>query len=210
MEDNAKILLRLGWAIIVVCALSLAGFTFIYFSFQPNVFFLLKKQDVVFNVFWRTAFYLHITGGMLALSTGPFQFIRNFRNKHLHLHRTLGKIYLMSIFFLGAPAGLFMAFYAEGGLFSSMGFCLMALLWLFTTWRAYECILEKKITDHRNWMLRSYALTFAAVTLRLWVPFGTRVLFIDKHTVVVLSAWISWIPNLIVAQLLTKISRKII
>lgn len=202
--------MKVGWGAMTAFAVYLFGFTLIYFSFRPDIFFLNEKQDVVYNVFWRTAFYIHITGGMLAILCGPFQFLRNFRNRHLKFHRTLGKLYLGSILLLAAPSGLFMAFYAEGGWFSSLGFTLMAMLWLLTTWKAYETILQKKIQEHRNWMIRSYALTFAAVTLRIWVPAASFGLGLDPEFVVISSAWISWIPNLVVAQLLTRVSMKVI
>ena len=76
--------------------------------------------------------------------------------------------------------------------------------------RIAEYIGQKKIKEHRNWMIRSYSLTFAAVTLRIWVPVASHWLQLDPGFVVTSSAWVSWGPNLIVAQALTKVSQKII
>jgi len=163
---------------------------------------------VVFNPIWRTAFYIHITGGMLALLVGPFQFIKKFRNRNLRLHRTLGKIYLGAILFLAGPSGLFMAFYAEGGGIAVVGFAIMALLWLVTTYMAYEAVRKKNIDAHKAWMVRSFALTFAAVTLRLYVPIASGYFHVAPFYVEASSAWVSWLPNLIVAELLLLIIRK--
>ncbi len=199
-----KALFRIGWGLIAGLAAFLFATTTIYFSFADDINFLAVKQEVVHNVLWRTAFYIHITGGMLALLIGPFQFIRRIRHRRRALHRNLGKAYMVSILFLAGPSGLFMAFYAEGGFYGALGFVLMAVLWLWTTFRAYETIRRRDVPGHIRWITRSYALSFAAVTLRLYVPATTLTNALDPEFVVVSSAWISWIPNLIVAEMLLR------
>lgn len=207
-----SIVLRSGWLIITAFSVFLFAITALYFVYyyNPAYNFLAKKQDVVFNVFWRTAFYIHITGGMLALLVGPFQFIKKLRNKYLRFHRNIGKVYLVAILILGGPSGLFMAFYAEGGGIAVIGFSIMALLWIGTTYMALETVKKKKIDQHRAWMVRSFALTFAAVTLRLYVPIASAVFHIPGTIVETSSAWVSWVPNLIVAEILIRtISKRI-
>lgn len=197
-----KILFRFGWATITLFSVFLFGTTALYFSFRPDINFLLEKQDLVYNMLWRTSFYIHIAGGMLALLIGPFQFLPGFRKKYWNLHRNLGKVYLGAILFLGGPAGLFMAFYAEGGWLSSLGFMVMAILWLVTTYLAYESVRKRDFKAHRAWMTRSFALTFAAITLRIYVPSASLFAGLEHDFVIISSAWISWIPNLLVAELL--------
>lgn len=199
-----KIPFRLAWLGIVGCSLFLFYTTALYFSFCTECNFLLAKRELIGNGFWMTAFYIHITGGMLALVTGPLQFVPAFRNRYLKVHRTLGKVYLGAILFVAGPSGLFMAFYAEGGIWGSIGFTLMALLWMLTTWMAYETIRKRDVQGHRAWMTRSYALTLAAITLRIWVPVASRGLDIDMGFVETSSAWVSWIPNLVVAEMLLR------
>jgi uncharacterized membrane protein len=199
-----KALFRFGWVIIALFAVFLFGMTSVYFSFRPDINFLNEKQDVLHNWLWRSSFYIHIAGGMLALLVGPFQFIPRLRNARRQLHRSMGKIYVGSILFAGGPAGLFMAFYAEGGWFSSLGFAVMAVLWLVTTFLALETVRKGDIVAHRAWITRSFALTFAAVTLRIYVPLASWGLGLDPHFVVVSSAWVSWLPNLLVAELLIQ------
>lgn len=207
-----NIFLRFGWLIITAFSVFLFSITTLYFYYyyDAGFNFLAKKQDVVFNPIWRTAFYIHITGGMLALLAGPFQFIKKLRNKNLKLHRTLGKIYLVAILFLAGPSGLFMAFYAEGGGIAVVGFAIMALLWLVTTYMAYETVRKRNIEAHKAWMVRSFALTFAAVTLRLYVPIASGYFHVAPFDVEASSAWVSWFPNLIVAEILIRtIGRKL-
>lgn len=203
-----RIPFRIAWLGITLSSVFLFVLTATYFSFCSQCNFLLEKQDVVFNPFWRTAFYIHISGGMLALLLGPFQFVPAFRNRFLKAHRTVGKLYLGAILFFGAPAGLFMAFYAEGGWIGQLGFCVMAVLWLLSTWMALEAIRKRKIPEHRNWMTRSFALTFAAVTLRLYVPLASDFLHWNQDFVETSSAWVSWVPNLIVAEFLLRFAAK--
>lgn len=207
-----QIFLKSGWFIIAAFSVFLFSMTTLYFVYcnNPSFNFLAKKQDVVFNVFWRTSFYIHITGGMLALVIGPFQFVKRLRNKFLKVHRWLGKIYLGSILFLAAPSGLFMAFYAEGGPVGVVGFSIMALAWLITTYMAYETIRKKNVEAHKRWMVRSFALTFAAVTLRLYVPIASAWFHVPGPLVETTSAWVSWLPNLMVAELiLLKFAKRI-
>lgn len=200
----SNIFLRFGWLIITSFSIFLFSITTLYFYYwyDADYNFLAKKQDVVFSPFWRTAFYIHITGGMLALLVGPFQFIKKFRNKYLKFHRASGKVYLGAILLLAGPSGLFMAFYAEGGWVAIVGFTIMAILWMYTTYMAYETIRHKKVEAHKRWMVRSFALTFAAVTLRLYVPLASAVFHIPGLFVEASSAWVSWLPNLMVAELI--------
>jgi hypothetical protein len=54
------------------------------------------------------------------------------------------------------------------------------------------------------WMVRSYALTFSAVTLRAWVPILSLGFNVDHDYTVIITAWLNWIPNVIVGELLLK------
>lgn len=199
-----KIFFRFGWLIITAFSVFLFSITTLYFYYyrDSSYNFLSRKQDVVFNIFWRTSFYIHITGGMIALLIGPFQFLSVLRRKFVKFHRAFGKVYLGAILFMAAPSGLFMAFYAEGGLVAVIGFTLMALAWMFTTYMAYDTIRKKDIWGHQAWMTRSFALTFAAVTLRLYVPISSVFFHVPWPTVEASSAWVSWLPNIIVAELI--------
>jgi uncharacterized membrane protein len=184
----------------------LFGITFMYWNFKPDVNFLLTKQDLVDHPIWRPAFYIHIFGGMLAIVLGPLNFIKYIRRKNLNLHRVLGKTYAGAILFIAAPTGLYMAFYANGGILSSIGFILMSILWFYTTFMAVNTIRKKQVNEHVKWMVRSYAMTFAAVTLRLWVPFLSLVAEMDHLKVIIITAWISWLFNLMAAEFILKLN----
>lgn len=186
-------------------AFLLFGITFMYWNFKPDVNFLLTKPDLVDHPIWRPVFYIHIFGGMLAIVLGPLNFIKYIRRKNLNLHRVLGKTYVASILFIAAPTGLYMAFYANGGILSSIGFILMSILWFYTTFMAVNTIRKKQVNEHVKWMVRSYAMTFAAVTLRLWVPFLSLVVEMEHLKIIIITAWISWLFNLMAAELILKL-----
>ena len=153
-----------------------------------------------------TMLIIHIVASMLAILIGPFQFLPGIRKgRWLKVHRWLGRTYLLSILF-GGLSGLYMAQLAYGGPIARLGFTSLAILWLLSGYRAYKHIRSKEIDRHREWMTRNYALTFAAVMLRLWNPlFGA--IGIDFTTGYVVVAWLCWIPNLIIAQWMISQSR---
>lgn len=196
--------LRLGWLLLTAAALLLVGITTMYYSLCTDCNFLLEKQELIDNPIWMGAFYVHITGGILALVAGPLQFVRRFRSRFPRVHRLLGMVYIVAILLIAGPSGQYMAFHAEGSWVSSLGFLVMAVLWMFTTWQAYLSARKRDFPAHRDWMTRSFAMSLAAVTLRIWVPVSSYYMGLDQELVVESSAWVSWVPNLIVAEMLVR------
>jgi uncharacterized membrane protein len=161
------ILKRIGWAVILLLAVLVSLVVSRYLTLDPDVFF--PEQRAVYMA--HLAFLItHIVASMLALLIGPFQFLPRIRKgRLLKVHRWLGRTYLLSILF-GGLSGLYMAQFAYGGAVSELGFGLLASVWLYTGFMAYKRIREKDLDAHRRWMIRNYALTFAGVMLRVWVP----------------------------------------
>lgn len=197
-------LLRLVWIVFVFLAIALVIITAQYYSFRTDINFLLAKQDFITDIVWMSAFYMHITGSILCLAVGPFQFIPSLRKNYITLHQILGKIYVGSIFFLAAPSGLYMAVFANGGWGAQLGFTILSFLWFISTYLAYTTILKQDIKAHRKWMVRSFALTFSAVTLRLWTPILSISGILSHEATIVTTAWINWIPNIIIGEVLLR------
>lgn len=147
-----------------------------------------------------TALLFHAGGGIFALALGPWGFWTKFRNKYLRLHRILGRIYLLSVL-VSVVAGFYLAFSALGGLPGRSGFGLLAVVWLVTGTMAYRRIRRGDVQAHHEWMIRNYALTFSAVTLRLWLPL-LAALGYDFPESYPTVAWLAWVPNLLVAELI--------
>ena len=182
----------------------LIGFYPAIYLFIGKDFGLLSFKDAVLfsNPFWNIGFYGHISLGGLALLIGWTQFITHLRIKSLALHRNIGKIYVLSCF-LSALFAFYIAFYATGGWIASIGFMSLALVWIYTTFMAYRYALSKRITEHKDMMIYSYACTFAAVSLRIYLPFLVF-LFHDFEVAYRIVAWLCWIPNLLFAMWLIR------
>ncbi|NJM98167.1 MAG: DUF2306 domain-containing protein [Phormidesmis sp. RL_2_1] len=133
---------------------------------NPKLYF--EEQKAVY-IAHTSGILMHVMGAMLAIIIGPFQFLPgSITRRYLTLHRWLGKSYMVGVLF-GGLGGLYMAFLAYGGLPAQAGFALLAVLWLFSGYMAYQHIRNREVLLHRQWMVRNYALTFAGVMLRLWL-----------------------------------------
>jgi len=100
---------------------------------------------------------------------------------------------------VGGVAAFDMALVSQYGMPTHAGFGLLAVLWLGTTTKAYLSIRAGDQVTHRQWMTRSFALTYAAVTLRIYVPLS-QVLGIPFEPAYQVISWLCWVPNLIVAE----------
>jgi Predicted membrane protein (DUF2306) len=141
---------------------------------------------------------LHLAGAAIALAVGPFQLNTGLRTRFIKVHRWMGRSYVAGVL-LGGLAALALATIAQTGLPARVGFGLLAVLWLTSTGMAYRHIRARHQASHRRWMIRSYALTFAAVTLRIYLPLSQAygIPFDPAYQTI---AWMCWVPNLVVAE----------
>ena len=196
---------KILWVLFIVFAILIGLYPIAYFVLDMSGGLLgTKSFEILHDAIWRPVFYLHISFGGIALLTGWSQFSRRMRIRNMQLHRRLGMGYLVCVLLSGL-AGLYIALYASGGIIAQLGFTGLAIGWLCTTAMAYSSVLKRDIRSHENWMIRSYALCFAAVTLRLWLPlfqFGFGIEFFAGYRII---AWLCWVPNLLVAEAIIRI-----
>ncbi|MGY1706212.1 DUF2306 domain-containing protein [Geodermatophilus sp. SYSU D00697] len=156
----------------------------------------------------RLAFALHVGFGGLALLLSPLQFLHRLRARAPGVHRWVGRLTLVSIAVAGL-AGLVLAAHSLAGPVGTAGFGTLALLWLACAATAFRAIRRGDVAAHRRWMVRTFALTYAAVTLRLQLGLLVAVqagLFgVDGDTAFgrayLLVPFLSWVPNLLAAEL---------
>ncbi len=173
-----------------------------YTSGRSDIDFLLSKQHIIHLLHYRAAFYLHIFPALLVLAAGLTQFSGSLLRRVPALHRWMGRMYAFSILLVCGPAGMVMAWYANGGPFAQASFLSLSILWWGSTWWAWRAIRAGNIRAHGAWMIRSYALTFSAITLRL-MQYGLAMYAdLDPETAYRLVAWPSWLLNLLVAEIL--------
>ena len=178
-------------------------YPFIYFFINRKFGLLQSKSDALLNnVFWNIGFYTHIILGGIALMIGWTQFGNKRRIKNLPRHRQAGKVYIIAAL-LSAMAGMYIAFYATGGMTASLGFICLGIIWFYTTLKAYLEIKKGRVVQHQKMMTYSYAACFSAVTLRIYLPLLT-IAFHDFTKAYLIVAWLCWVPNIIVAYFIVK------
>jgi uncharacterized membrane protein len=151
----------------------------------------------------------HAACGTLALLCGPPQFRRDLRARRRRLHRALGRVYVGAALGAGGT-GLFLAAHSFGGAATHLGFGLLAALTLTTTGVAFARIRAGDVAAHRAWMVRSFALIFAGVTLRIELP-----LLVAAHAGAFAPAyqwvaWLCWVPNLWWAEWYVRRSQRVV
>ena len=147
----------------------------------------------------------HMIIAPIALLVGPFQFFSSIRAKRPALHRLMGKIYVAACLIAGVAA-LATVPYASGGPIASLGFGILAFLWIATTFGAWRAAVARKFDLHRLLMRFSYAMTFGAVTLRIQIPFFLMSGFHSYSEASVWLAYTAWIPNVIVVALWSMVA----
>ena len=150
-------------------------------------------QDLFANM--PTAIAVHLAGGSVAIVLGAFQINSWLRAKFLPTHRWLGRVYIIAVV-VGGTAGLSLALNSFGGLVTHFGFGMMAVCWVGCTLNAYRHIRNGDVLAHRVWMLRSYALTLAAVTLRLYLPLS-EIAGLEFESAYQAISWLCWVPNIL-------------
>jgi drug/metabolite transporter (DMT)-like permease len=149
---------------------------------------------------------MHMTGGMTALLTGPWQFWTGFRARFVRLHRWTGRIFLCAVA-VGAVGAVRMATATTFGWAFGVALLGLAFAWVTTTGMAYYAILRRRIQVHKEWMVRAYVVTFAFVTFRLLNDYGpTSHLQPDSDRIVTIG-WASWVIPLLVTEIVLQVRR---
>jgi uncharacterized membrane protein len=187
-----------GRNLLHVLTFGVAAYVVFAYAFQPMGAFVHPDMKAAFLAH-TTAIYIHAFAAMVALMLGPFQFSARLRRERPALHRWLGRLYLTVGVLVGGVAGLYLARHAFGGTGSQLGFALLAGLWLFTGLQAYRAIRRRAFDAHRRWMVRNFALTLAAVTLRIYMPLS-QAAGIGFALAYPIIAWLCWVPNLVIAE----------
>ncbi|MEO6668960.1 MAG: DUF2306 domain-containing protein [Ferruginibacter sp.] len=174
-----------------------------YTSFDTKYAFLAQKQGYLDNKLWLYAFYTHVFTSLFTLIAGFTQFSKSIRDHHKPLHRAMGKLYVSAVLFINVPAGFIMAIYANGLLPGKTAFLILDVLWFFFTYKGWRAAMNGDFKSHQQWMIRSYALTFSAITLRTWRMILEPIVH-DPLTIYMIDAWIGFVPNLLFAEWLIR------
>lgn len=180
---------RVGWILLLLGALFAAGNAAMFMIVEGHGSADIKGR------FFATAIagWAHTMGGAVAVLIGPFQLITQLRTSRPKVHVWMGRTYLLAVL-AGALGGLYFSPTSDAGLAGSVGFATLGVFWLYSGAQAYIAIRRGNVQTHRRWMLRNYALTFAAATLRIELPL-LIISGLSFQAAYTLVAWISWVPN---------------
>ena len=170
-----------------------------YTGFDTNYAFLSQKQDYLQNKIWLTFFYIHVFSSIFTLIAGFTQFSNYVLEHYRPVHRIMGRLYVFAVILINVPSAFVMAIYANGLLPSKIAFMILDCLWFYFTLMGWRTAVRLEFNAHRNWMIRSFALTFSAITLRTWKAVLNP--FIDDNLILYMTeAWMGFVPNLLFAE----------
>jgi len=200
MSRSAAIFRQILFSIVFILGAALAYNALTYINFDFTYGFLRLKQKAIATGWYLPAYYAHVLIGGLILIIGFFQLHPTFGLKWRKVHRAFGYFYVMGILCFAAPGGLVMSFFIERGPLVLLSFITQASLWFFFTAMDFHRIRHRDIQAHRQWMWRSFALTFAAITLRIYIFFCSYSIDLSQPTAYATLAWLSWAPNLLIVE----------
>jgi uncharacterized membrane protein len=147
---------------------------FFLFFFATTIFVAYLKDSRIFDPnspiarhFAPAAWYLpvHAFFGIVAMSVAAFQFSNRLRARYLRLHRTLGYVYVISVF-VSAPFAVVVAMKVSIVAPNLM----QSFAWIVTTAIALYFVRRGNIVQHRRWMIRSYPFAMVFTVARAIRP----------------------------------------
>lgn len=186
--------------IMVMLAIAVAAYSSRYYGVLDNAWYGIDPKIKAVILQAPLPALLHMLIAPVALALGPFQFYPGLRMRHPKLHRWSGRVYVVACIVAGVGA-LATAPFASGGSRAGLGFGLLAVLWIGTTAAAWILAVRRSFVRHRLLMRFSYAMTFAAVVLRVQIPIGFALGYESYSSMSPVLAFSSWIPNVVIVAL---------
>ena len=175
-----------------------------YFVTQYAFHYLIVTEES-YGRYWPQAGWLlaHVVFGIVAISIGPLQLWSRIRNRYRKFHRVAGRAYVVTIVG-GSTAAIAMTVMRDTGLAFRTGLFFLAVAWLTTTGMAFAAIRRKKTTLHREWMIRSYVVTFGFVTFRLGQDTAVDLGLASAGDMAAVMAWACWAVPLLVTEVVLQ------
>jgi uncharacterized membrane protein len=148
----------------------------------------------------------HISGGMVALLVGPWQFSGALRRRYLRVHRVMGRIYLVSVG-VASVAALQLAMTTIYGCAWGFGVGMLTVVWLSTSGIAFYAVLHRQIKAHQEWMRRSYIATFAFATVRLLTDTPPLNRLEPAHDAMIVAIWVCWVVPMFALEVVVQIRK---
>src|SRR5262245_1920313 len=163
--ESARSTARL-WAPFKRAVFLALGLMFLFVLWH-NERFILDHSHPDWAYYFPVRWWLlpHGFGGLIALVAGPFQFSSRLRQRHLRVHRMMGRAYLIGVA-IAVPFSVYLSL-THSTLAFRFFLLTLAAAWLLTTAVAFAAVRSRNVQIHREWMVRSYAITTTFVTTRV-------------------------------------------
>jgi hypothetical protein len=197
----------LAWAVILSVAVGFVlKYVFRYYLHYNEAAF--TDAELGAPNYWEERGWLlmHMTGGMVALLTGPWQFWTGFRARFARLHRWTGRLFLGGVA-VGSVGAYHMAIVTTFGWALGFGLLMLATAWVTTAGMAYYAILKRRIQVHKEWMVRAYVVTFAFVTFRVLSDYGPTSRLQPEGDRSITIAWACWAIPLLITEVILQLRR---
>lgn len=191
---SGRWLVRTGWAFLLLACLGVAAYAMRYVLDPPQT-----PAEALGNSLGVPWLFVHVAASILAIVLGAFQFLPALRRGPAPPHRWIGRVYMAGCL-AGGAAGLIVALGSSAGPIATAGFGGLAIAWISVNLLGWRAILNGQVASHRRWMIRSWALTLAAVTLRIYLPLLaiSGLPFVEWYRAI---SFLCWVPNLLLAEL---------
>lgn len=182
---------RIFWILAAILCLGVAGYSAKYLLHPPQT-----PAQALGNPLGVPWLVVHVGGAVTALGLGSLQFLPGLRK--IAAHRWIGRTYVLGCL-VGGTAGLILAPGSAAGPIATAGFGGLAVIWIAVNLLGWRAAMQGRFAEHRRWMIRSWALTLAAVTLRLYLPLVIvlHLPFLPWYRAI---AFLCWVPNLVAAE----------
>lgn len=189
------------WLLMALGSLLIAWNSLSYISLGLDHPFVIEKQPYADGLFYRLMLWSHIAAGSICLLFAVAQLSRPLLRRWPQVHVWLGRVYVWSTLGIVAPTGFYLALFAKGGFSGIGGFVLLGIVTTWFTWAGWRAIRRRDIPAHRDWMIRSFAMTTSSVTFRaLHVLFFVWEMPYEQNYL--LSLWLGLLLNALVAELM--------
>jgi hypothetical protein len=193
----------------ITAVMSIAALSALTFFFVAAVPYFLSSEHGGFTYANRRGWLLmHIAGGAVALLTGPVQLWLGLADRGMGWHRRMGVIYMAAVA-VSSIAAFYLAFNTEGGFGFGAGLVGLGIAWLSTTGLAFLAIRGGLYDVHKEWMIRSYVVTFGFVFFRMVFPALQALEIGTLQEQLSVAAWSCWAVPLLVTELVIQ-GRKIL
>lgn len=197
----------IGSAAIVTAAVAFAlKYVFRYYLHYNEAAFTDPLRGAANYWAMRGWLLMHMSGGMVALLAGPWQFWTGFRVRYARLHRWTGRLFLCGVA-VGCVGAMRMAIATTFGWAFGFGLAMLATAWATTAGMAYYAILKRQIAIHKEWMARAYVVTFAFVSFRVLNDYYPANLLQPPGDRAVTLVWASWVVPLLALEVILQLRR---